>query len=194
MLKKGKDGMRALIVYGTRYGATASTSEEISNVLREQGFDVTVADAKETRIRDISEYELILVGSGISISRWTKETERFLEMHKMELVNKKVALFISSGSWPIFVKEGKREECDNIYQKQLLEKASKYSLKPLSMGLFGGVWNFTKMGLLARKTLGGLKQKLDALGFKQKDGIYDMRDMNAIREWAEELARKARDD
>ncbi len=32
--------MRALIVYCTRYGATASTSEETANGFREEGFDV----------------------------------------------------------------------------------------------------------------------------------------------------------
>jgi len=30
--------MKALIVYGTRYGATAGTSEEIAKVLRDEGF------------------------------------------------------------------------------------------------------------------------------------------------------------
>ena len=29
--------MKALIAYGTRYGATAGTSEEIAKILREEG-------------------------------------------------------------------------------------------------------------------------------------------------------------
>ena len=40
---------KALIVYGTRYGATASTSEEIAEVLRTEGFDVRVVNAKEEK-------------------------------------------------------------------------------------------------------------------------------------------------
>ena len=38
---------KALIVYGTRYGATAGTSEEIANVLRQEGLEVRVVNAKE---------------------------------------------------------------------------------------------------------------------------------------------------
>ena len=36
---------KALIVYGTRYGAAASTSEEIAKALRQQGFEVEVVNA-----------------------------------------------------------------------------------------------------------------------------------------------------
>ena len=32
------------------------------------------------------------------------------------------------------------------------------------------------------------KQQLEAAGFKEANGIYDTRDWNAIRNWAEELA------
>jgi menaquinone-dependent protoporphyrinogen IX oxidase len=62
---------RALIVYGTRYGATASTSEEIAEVLRKEGFDIRVVNAKEEKVNDITEYELVIVGSGIQFNRWT---------------------------------------------------------------------------------------------------------------------------
>ena len=71
--------MKTLIVYGTRYGATASTSEEIAKVLRDEGFAVRVVNAKEEKVDDISEYELIIVGSGMKINRWTKEPENFLK-------------------------------------------------------------------------------------------------------------------
>ena len=57
--------MKALIVYGTRYGATTGTSDEIAKVLREEGFEVRVANVKKEKIEDISEYELVIVGSGM---------------------------------------------------------------------------------------------------------------------------------
>src|SRR4030065_105891 len=38
---------KALIVYGTRYGAAASTSEEIAKILRQEGVEVRVVNAKE---------------------------------------------------------------------------------------------------------------------------------------------------
>ena len=49
--------MNTLICYGTRYGATAGTSEEIANFLREEGFSVRLVDAKDEKVNNISEYE-----------------------------------------------------------------------------------------------------------------------------------------
>jgi len=86
--------MKALIVYGTRYGATASTSEEIAGVLRREGIEVRVVNAKEEKVNDIAEYELVIVGSGIQINRWTGEPENFLKKFQKDLAGKKVALFI----------------------------------------------------------------------------------------------------
>ena len=75
---------KALIVYGTRYGATASTSEEIAEILRKEGLDVRVVNAKEEKVQDITEYELVIVGSGIQINRWTGEPKKFLKKFQKE--------------------------------------------------------------------------------------------------------------
>ncbi|MFC1487740.1 flavodoxin domain-containing protein, partial [Thermoproteota archaeon] len=64
--------IKALVVYGTRYGATADTSEVISDVLRQEGFEVRVVDAKNDKVKSINEFELVIIGSGIKIGRWTK--------------------------------------------------------------------------------------------------------------------------
>ena len=57
--------MKTLIVYGTRYGATALTSQEIAKILLEENFEVKVVDAKKEKIEDISEFELVIVGGGL---------------------------------------------------------------------------------------------------------------------------------
>ncbi len=41
--------MKTLIVYGTRYGATTGTSEEIAKILQNEGFDVKVTNAKQEK-------------------------------------------------------------------------------------------------------------------------------------------------
>ena len=81
--------MKTLIVYGTRYGATASTSNEIALVLRQEGFDVDVVNAKEERVKDISKYELIVVGSGMQMGKWTVEAENFLKNFHSKLEKRK---------------------------------------------------------------------------------------------------------
>lgn len=115
--------MNALIVFGTRYGATASTSEEIARVLREEGFDVRVMNAKKEKLNDISGYELIIVGSGMKINRWTKEPEQFLNKFKNELSTKKVAIFVSSGIQTILEHEENTEAIEKAQRTYLEEKA-----------------------------------------------------------------------
>ena len=189
---EGNQKMNALIVFGTRYGATASTSEEIARVLREEGFDVRVVNAKKEKLNDISGYELIIVGSGMKINRWTKEPEQFLNKFKNELSTKKVAIFVSSSIQTILEHEENTEAIEKAQRTYLEEKADKYSLTPIAMTIFGGVLNFNEMGWMARKTVGQLWRKYEEIGIEKKDGIYDTRDWDVIRNWTQELARTVR--
>jgi menaquinone-dependent protoporphyrinogen oxidase len=186
---------KALIVYGTRYGATAMTSEEIADVFRQEGLDVTVVNLKDEKVKDINDYELVVVGSGIKIKKWTKEPEKFLKKFQKELANKKTAIFISCGAkFPLDEKADVETEIEYARTKYLEEKAAKYNLQPIALGLFGGVYNFNKMGWFFRKTLSAVKPQLEEAGVKQTEpGLYDTRDLNAIRSWAKELAQKIND-
>ena len=182
---------KALIVYGTRYGATEMTSKEIADVFRDEGLDVKVVNLKDEKVKAITEYELIVVGSGIQINRWTKEPLKFLKKFQKELAKKKVALFVCCGSTePLDEKEEKSKSIENARIKYLEEKAAQYNLQPVALGLFGGVYNFNRMPWFFRKTMSGLKPKLEEAGFKEtKPGVYDTRDLNAIRSWAKEVAK-----
>jgi menaquinone-dependent protoporphyrinogen oxidase len=186
---------KALIVYGTRYGATEMTANEIADVFRREGLDVRVVNLKDEKVRDISGYELVVVGSGIKINRWTKEPEKFIKNHQKELAKKKVALFVCCGSAePIDEKEDKAASIERARKKYLEEKAAKYNLQPVALGLFGGVYNFNTMGWFFRRSMSAVKPQLEAAGFKETEpGLYDTRDLDAIRGWAKELAQKIND-
>jgi menaquinone-dependent protoporphyrinogen oxidase len=134
---------KALIVYGTRYGATASTSQKIATILRQEGFDVQVINLKVVKIKDITPYDLIIVGSGIQINRWTGEPEDFLKRFQKQLAAKKVALFVSCGSASQLYAD-KPEDIAQTKIKYLDEKTAKYNLNPIAFGFFGGVYNFNK--------------------------------------------------
>jgi menaquinone-dependent protoporphyrinogen oxidase len=179
---------KALIVYGTRYGATRSTSLEIASTLRNEGLEVRVVNSKEEKVKDISEFDLVIVGSGIQIFRWTGEPEDFLKKFQKELTAKKMAIFVSAGAQAIAEREGKPEEIDIGKKKYLQEKAAKYNLQPVALGLFGGVYDFNKWPWWAGKAKLMTKQQLEAAGFKETNGIYDTRDWNEIRNWAKVLA------
>jgi menaquinone-dependent protoporphyrinogen IX oxidase len=51
---------KALIIYGTRYGATADASQIIADTLRQEGFEVKLLTPKEKKIRSINEFDLII--------------------------------------------------------------------------------------------------------------------------------------
>jgi menaquinone-dependent protoporphyrinogen oxidase len=185
--------MKTLLVFGTRYGATAGTSEEISKVLQAEGFEVKVVNAKKEKIKDIANYDLIIVGSGMQFARWTGEAEDFLKRFQKELAQKKVALFISTMK-TVTEREGKTQELEKTRKMELEDKVGKYNLQPISLGFFGGVLDFNKMNIITRKTLGFLRPQLEKDGFKESPpGVYELRDWEEICAWAKELAKKAKE-
>jgi menaquinone-dependent protoporphyrinogen oxidase len=184
--------LNVLIAYATRYGATAGTSEEIAKILREEGFDVKVVNLKEEKVKDISEYDLVIVGSGMQMFRWVGEAEGFLNKFRRELAQKKVALFISSMKEAL-KREGKTDELEKSWKRFLEDKATQYGLHPVSMGMFGGIMDYNKMNFLIRRTMGAIRESLEKDGFKENPaGVYDMRDWDEIRDWTKDLAKKVR--
>ena len=176
----------ALIVYGTRYGAAASTSQEIAETLSKEGIQAQVVNAKEEKIKDITPYDLVIVGSGIQMNRWTGEPEDFLKKFQKQLANKKVALFVCCGS---ATDKNKPELAEHARQKYLEEKAAKYHLQPLALGLFGGVYNFNNVPWYAKKAMEMDRPRIAASYKETEPGIYDTRDWVVIRNWAGDLAK-----
>jgi menaquinone-dependent protoporphyrinogen oxidase len=182
---------KALIVFGTRYGTTANTSDVIADTLRQVGFEVRIVNAKKDKVQSISEFDLVIVGSGIQMGRWTKDPESFLKKFQNELSKKKVALFVSCGSAnPLSEGEQKSKEMDDAKRKYLEDKAVEYKVNPVALGFFGGCYDFNKMSWFFRKTMSSVKPKLESAGYKEsKAGLYDLRDLDAIRSWAREVAK-----
>jgi len=180
--------VNSLIAYGTRYGATAGTAEEIAKILREEGFDTKVVNLKEEKIKEISKYDLIIVGSGMGNCRWASEADDFLKKFKKEFEGKKLALFVSS-MIPFFEREGKIEDVAKTRKISLEDKVAKYGLKPIALGFFGGVIDYNKMGFIARKGMEFFKPQLEKHSFKVAPGIYDLRNWDEIHNWAKELAK-----
>jgi menaquinone-dependent protoporphyrinogen oxidase len=185
--------VRALVVFGTRYGATTGTSEEIAKVLREEGFEVKVVNAKKEKIKGISEYELIVVGSGMRMGKWTGEAEDFLKEFQKELQQKKLAIFASTMK-TVSEREGKTEDVAQMRKASLEDKVAQYNLHPIALGFFGGVLDYNKMGFLFKRTMGFLRPQLEKDGFKETEpDLYDLRDWDEIRSWAKALVKKARE-
>jgi len=182
---------KILIAYGTRYGATTGTAEEIAKVLQDEGFEVKVVNLKEEKVKDVKEYDLVIIGSGMKMDMWTSKAKAFLKKFNFELKKKKVVIFVSSGGRALMEYKGEHDEIDRITKKYLEDKASKYDLNPISMKMFGGIWDYNKMGKIYKRFLEEEKENFIPAGFKETEpGVFDSRNWDEIRNWAKELAKK----
>lgn len=175
--------MKALVVYGTRGGATGAIADEIGKTLTEQGFEATVRDAKDLKGIDAKSYDLVVVGSSVYAGMWSGKAKRFLKKNQQALASKKVALFSSglAGSDP----------AQAAAAKQSIEKtASSFpAIKPVALAYFGGVVNFDSPNFFARIMANAMKADFQKKGFDTSKPI-DQRDWEAIRQWAKDVAAK----
>ncbi len=177
--------MKALVIYGTRGGATKQIADEIEKVLDEQGFSTTVENAKRSRRFDVNSFDLVVVGSSVWATMWKWQAARFIKRNARKLAGKKVALFSSGllGNDPT-----KTDEAN----KNIEKTASKFpTIKPLALAYFGGMVDFEHPSFFARPMSMAMKKDLEKKG-KDTSKPYDTRDFVAIRKWAADLAAKAK--
>ena len=130
---------KTLIAYGTRFGATAKSSEVIAKVLTEKfNHEVDAIDLKEhEEILDLSVYDNIIVGSSIAKFSWTKQAKNFL---KSDFTGKKLFVFISSAGMTYPALEKGNMEKYEKWKKRFLDRIVKKNanVKPSSTAVFGG--------------------------------------------------------
>lgn len=175
--------MKVLIVYGTRYGTATEIAEKICLVMESEGLKVDVKDARSLKNFNISPYQLVVVGSGIKMGKWTKKSLKFLKDNRKELASKMVAIFVTCGAANT---EKNRAEGQEKYLNQVAEK---YLLnEPMATGLFGSKFDpSAKHGLMYNFTMKAIKKDLEKQGIDTSQTI-DYRDWEQIRAWARGLA------
>ncbi len=97
-----------------------------------------------------------------------------------------MALFVCCGSAS---DKDKPEVVERAKRKYLEEKAGKFNLHPAALGLFGGIYNYNNVPWYAKKAMEIDRSRVEAAYKETEPGIYDTRDLGAIRIWAEELAK-----
>jgi menaquinone-dependent protoporphyrinogen IX oxidase len=129
---------------------------------------------------------LLKILEGIQVNRWTGDPEKFLQKFRKELGGKKVALFVCCGT----ASSDKPEEVNKMRNRYLEEKAVSFGLKPVALGFFGGVINYNTTPWWVKRVVEADRPRIEATYQPTAPGIYDLRDWNAIRSWARELAQK----
>lgn len=179
--------MKALIVYGSRYGTAAEIAQEIARVIEEEGFEVDLKEDKNVKKLDPSLYDLIVVGSGIKMGKWTKNSIKFLKDNRKVLKDKKVALFVSCSA-------ANEEKSRDMGWEDYLKKVSEENLdgEPVDMGLFGSKYDpDAKHGMMYKMTIKFWKKDLEDKGYDTSKP-QDFRDWTEIRTWARGLAARLR--
>ena len=173
---------KVLICYGTRYGSAGEIAENIGEILRDRGATVDVVNLKKGKVKNLESYDLVVIGSGIQMGRWTKEPLKFLKKNREILSGKKVALFVScmSATKPETSEKGSTDYLDKI----ILEFPE---IAPISMGLFGGVIDPMRGGRMTKGLMNALLKEYTEEG-EEPPEFVDLRDWEKIRIWTEGLS------
>jgi menaquinone-dependent protoporphyrinogen IX oxidase len=122
---------KTLIAYGTRYGATAEVSNEIAKILKDEfKLNVDVVNLRNKKIKGLSEYDNIIIASGIKMNRWVSAAKKFL---KSNFEGKKFAVFVCSR------RAGEPDQYESAYNNYVVSVIEKHTkFKPVASEAFGG--------------------------------------------------------
>jgi menaquinone-dependent protoporphyrinogen oxidase len=185
---KPLENLRVLIAYASRFGSTSEISQEIGDILRKEDLNVDLIDLKgdSGKNPNLSDYEGILVGSGIRMGRWTKEDLSFLKKNCKELSQKNLGPFVSSGE------AANPEKYDQAKKKYLEDVIRKIGLMQTDVLIeaFGGVFDLStsnNYSFFEKKMIKRIATS--SAGFVVQDGkMNDFRNWQLIREWATSFA------
>lgn len=158
---------RVLVAHASRNGSTEEIAREVAEVLTKAGLNPTVRSVK--KVRDVGDYDAVLIGSAVYAGRWLPEARRFLRQFQPVLARMRVAAF-SVGVSNRSGEEAKRQEL--LHTIEPLREIT----TPVAEEAFAG--------RMDRKKLPFLHRILIRL-VRVPDG--DFRDWDAIRNWARGL-------
>jgi menaquinone-dependent protoporphyrinogen oxidase len=160
-----------LVAYATRGGSTEEVAEAIGKTLAEAGCDVDVQRLPVAG--DIDGYTGVVLGAPLYMFRWHKDALHFLKSYRKALEDRPVALFALG---PFNKVEKEWLEARAQLDKELVKFPW---LKPVAIKIVGGKFDPEKLGL-----------PYTLIPAIRKIPPCDIRDWEAVREWAKELTAK----
>ena len=152
-----------LVAYATKHGSTREVAETIAEVLRADGYDVTVRPASD--ITELDDVEAVVLGGALYTGRWHRDARRFLSRFRGELAARRLAVF-GMGPKTMSTEDvaGSRDQLGRALQ-------SFPDLRPVATAVFGGVIDPSRL----RFPFSHLPAS-------------DARDWRQIRRWAAEVS------
>ncbi|MFX0122591.1 MAG: flavodoxin domain-containing protein [Candidatus Hodarchaeota archaeon] len=178
--------MKVLVAYGTRYGATQGIVEKMVEWLKDNNIDSDIINVKKNQWPKISQYDGLIIGTGIRIGQWTKEVKNFLKNQREDinaLIGPKV-FFVSSGYAAI---PERYHEIKEEYCKKALDGLG---VTVDNYEAFGGLMNTS-----TDSPVGWLDKRLLKIAGKASpnfdpNGVNDFRDWNKIEAFTKEFIEK----
>jgi len=160
---------KILVTYATRAGSTFEVAALVAEVLRTTGATVDVTYVRA--VRELKDYDAVVIGSAIRMGQWLPEAVEFVEANCETLSHIPTAYFVVSG----FL----REDSPKMRQRALAYlDPVRTMLEPISIGLFAGKMDYSKMNWFDR-----------SIAEAVSSSAGDWRDWQAIRSWAQDLSR-----
>lgn len=129
--------MNTLILYGSKYGATA----QIAELLHEAMGDGAQARNVEDGTDDLDAFDTVIIGGSVYAGKLNKDIVSFAKAHEGELQTKNLGLFIGGATPP-----DTQRYVEKLYPETLVEHAS-------AIGILGGLFQMDKMNFVYRKMI-----------------------------------------
>lgn len=162
--------MQVLVAYASKYGGTAEIARKIGQGLNQAGLRTETVPVE--KVKDLTPYEAVVLGSGVYIGKWRKEATKFLKANEKALGNRPVWLFSSGPTG-----EGDAVELLDGWRLPKALQPIVDRIQPHDIAVFHGVVDVKKLSAIHRWMI----NKVDS-------PVGDYRDWDAITDWATMIA------
>ncbi|MFX0077047.1 MAG: flavodoxin domain-containing protein [Candidatus Hermodarchaeota archaeon] len=181
---------KVLILYGTRYGTTREISDEIEKFVKGKGISTesyNLEDVKLKNVPPLTEYDGVIIGTGIKMKMWTSTVKSLVQKRKFELkeMEKSLGFYVCCGE------AAKKENIGGAIEKYILPRLEKVGVKAELIDAFGGAYDLREGSAITgmtRKIVIGIMR--DEEGIENPEGeLHDFRDWEQIEEFANQFVK-----
>lgn len=162
---------RVLVTYASKHGSTGEIARAIAAELRERNLD---ADCVDVEVASLGAFDAVILGSAVYAGRWRSEARHFLKKH-LDTLSKVPFWIFSSGPVGEKAQEDFEENSKWLEPHRVLELAESAGVR--GHMVFAGRVPPDPEGFVEKSMLKNTPEQ-----------FRDLRDWDAIRRWADEVA------
>jgi menaquinone-dependent protoporphyrinogen oxidase len=165
---------KILVTYASTHGSTQEVAEVIAETIRAQGIAVDLQPARS--VRSLEGYSAAVLGAPLYMFHLHKDALSFLSKHQKDLANGLPIAIFAGGP----IEKGEDPATWQEIRRQLDQELAKFPwLQPAATHIVGGSFDPTKLHF-PWNLIPAMRQRPPS----------DLRDWQAIREWAASLEEK----